>query len=83
MIQFDYSKASRFLDAREMENMKAQTEAAVQTLENKSGAGNDFLGWVDLPVNYDKQEFARIKQAAEKIKSDSDILIAVSASSLL
>ncbi len=77
MIQFDYSKASRFLDAREMENMKAQTEAAVQTLENKSGAGNDFLGWVDLPVNYDKQEFARIKQAAEKIKSDSDILIVI------
>ncbi len=77
MIRFDYSKASRFLDKREMENMKAQTAAAVGTLETKSGAGNDFLGWVDLPVNYDKQEFVRIKQAAEKIKRDSDILIVI------
>jgi glucose-6-phosphate isomerase len=46
-------------------------------LHEKTGAGNDFLGWIDLPVNYDKEEFSRIKKAAEKIKSDSDILIVI------
>ena len=46
-------------------------------LHNGTGAGNAFLGWVDLPVNYDKEEFARIKAAAEKIKKDSEILIVI------
>jgi len=46
-------------------------------LHNKTGAGNDFVGWVDLPVNYDREEFARIKAAAEKIKSDSDALVVI------
>ena len=46
-------------------------------LHNKTGAGNDFLGWVDLPLNYDKEEFARIKAAAQKIKSDSEVLIVI------
>lgn len=77
MIRFDYSKASPFLGAHEVENMKAQTETAAKTLMDKSGAGNDFLGWIDLPVAYDKDEFARIKKAAAKIQSDSEILIVI------
>ena len=44
---------------------------------NKSGAGNDFLGWIDLPVDYDKDEFARIKAAAKKIQSDSEVLVVI------
>ena len=77
MIRFDYSKAAPFLGAHEVENMRVQTETAAKTLMDKSGAGNDFLGWIDLPVNYDKDEFARIKQAAAKIQSDSEILIVI------
>ena len=50
---------------------------AHKMLHDKTGAGNDFLGWIDLPVNYDKDEFARIKKSAEKIKSDSDVLIVI------
>ena len=46
-------------------------------LHDKTGAGNDFTGWVDLPVNYDKEEFARIKVAAEKIKKNSEVLIVI------
>ena len=57
--------------------MKALTESARQLLLSKSGAGNDYLGWIDLPVDYDKEEFARIKKAAEKIKSDSDVLVVI------
>ncbi len=61
----------------EIAAIKAQAELAAKTLEEKNGAGNDFLGWTDLPVNYDKEEFARIKAAAEKIRSDSDVLIVI------
>jgi len=57
--------------------MKALTESARQLLLSKSGAGNDYLGWIDLPVDYNKEEFARIKKAAEKIKSDSDVLVVI------
>ena len=60
-----------------MEAAKAQAELAAKILEDKSGAGNDFLGWTDLPVNYDKDEFARIKAAAKKIQQNSDILIVI------
>lgn len=60
-----------------MEAAKAQAELAAKILEDKSGAGNDFLGWTDLPVNYDKEEFARIKAAAKKIQQNSDILIVI------
>ena len=61
----------------EIEAAKAQAELAAKTLADKSGLGNDFLGWVDLPTNYDKEEFARIKAAAKKIQSNSDILIVI------
>ena len=57
--------------------MAPLVKAAQDTLHSKSGAGNDFLGWVDLPVNYDKEEFARIKAAAEKIKKDTDVFIVI------
>lgn len=76
-IVFDYSKASGFVSAEEMENMKATVLCARDTLMNKSGAGNDFLGWIDLPTDYDKEEFHRIKTAAEKIQKDSDVLLVV------
>lgn len=57
--------------------MQPQIEAVDKVLMNKTGAGNDFLGWIDLPVDYDKEEFARIKAAAEKIRNDSDVLLVV------
>jgi len=66
-----------FVAQHEIDAMKAQLEAAHNTLVNKSGLGNDFLGWVDLPVDYDKEEFARIKAAAERIKEKCDVLIVI------
>ena len=66
-----------FVAPHEMKAAKAQAELAAKTLADKSGLGNDFLGWVDLPTNYDKEEFARIKAAAKKIQSNSDILIVI------
>jgi glucose-6-phosphate isomerase len=76
-LQFDYSKASMFLDEKEIKYFEGYVKTAHEMLHNKTGAGNDFLGWVDLPVNYDRDEFSRIKAAAEKIKSDSDVLIVI------
>ena len=66
-----------FVNPDELAGIKAQVESAAETLHNKTGFGNDFLGWVNLPTDYDKEEFARIKAAAEKIKSNSDILIVI------
>lgn len=66
-----------FIAPHEMENIKAEAELAAKTLNDRSGAGNDFLGWVELPTNYDKEEFARIKAAAEKIRKNSDVLIVI------
>ena len=76
-VTFDYSLADKFIREDEVELMMASIHAARETLESKSGAGNDFLGWIDLPVDYDKEEFARIKKAAEKIRSDSDVLVVI------
>lgn len=76
-VTLDYSKTAGFVAEEEIGNMKSMTLCAKDTLLNKSGAGSDYLGWVDLPVDYDKVEFARIKKAAEKIKSDSDVLLVV------
>lgn len=76
-LDFDYSKALGFVSKHEFDAMKDYVKVAHNMLHNKTGAGNDFLGWVDLPVNYDKDEFARIKKAAEKIRSDSDVLIVI------
>lgn len=76
-VTFDYSKAASFVSADEVENMRVQAAAAKDVLVGRSGAGNDFLGWIDLPVNYDKEEFARIQKAAEKIQRDSEVLLVI------
>ncbi|MCI5889724.1 MAG: glucose-6-phosphate isomerase [Lachnospira sp.] len=76
-VKFDYSKTAGYVHEHEVESMKALTESARKLLLSKSGAGNDYLGWIDLPVDYDREEFARIKKAAEKIKSDSDVLVVI------
>ena len=76
-VTFDYSLAANVIRDDEVVQMKVAADAARETLEKKTGAGNDFLGWIDLPVDYDKDEFVRIKAAAEKIKSDSDVLIVI------
>ena len=67
----------KFIAPHEMEAAKAQAMLAANTLESRSGQGNDFLGWLTLPTDYDKEEFARIKAAAEKIKKNSDVLIVI------
>ena len=76
-VTFDYGKTSPFISAGEIEKIKKQTLDAKEVLLSKSGAGNDFLGWIDLPVNYDKEEFARIKEAAKRIQADSDVLLVI------
>ncbi len=76
-IKLDYSKALTFFNEEEITNVKAQVKAAHDALHNKTGAGSDFLGWIDLPTDYDKEEFARIKKAAEKIRSNSDVLVVI------
>lgn len=76
-IHFDYSKALDFIGQNEIDNLAAPIRLAHEQLHNKTGAGSDFLGWIDLPVDYDKEELARIKKAAQKIQSDSDVLIVI------
>ncbi|MDD3253684.1 MAG: glucose-6-phosphate isomerase [Lachnospiraceae bacterium] len=76
-VTFDYSKVTGFVSEEELANFKSIAMGAKETLLGKEGAGNDFLGWIDLPVDYDKEEFARIKEAAKKIQNDSDVLLVV------
>ncbi len=76
-VTFDYSKALKFVSEEEVAQMKQETVDAKELLVSKTGAGNDFLGWIDLPVDYDKEEFARIKKAADKIKNDSEVLLVI------
>ena len=76
-VTYDYSKASSFISEDEVTFMSKLVKDAKEQLVSKSGAGNDFLGWIDLPVDYDKEEFARILKAAEKIKSDSEVLLVI------
>ena len=76
-VTFDYSKAGSFISEEEIGYMKKLTLDAKETLVTKTGAGKDFLRWNDLPVDYDKEEFARIKAAAKKIQSDSDVLLVI------
>ena len=76
-VSFDYSKTEGFVHAHEVESMKAITESAKELLLSKKGAGNDYLGWIDLPVDYDKDEFERIKKAAKKIQFDSEVLVVI------
>lgn len=76
-IKFDYSKAEEFIKEYEIECLKDIVKTTHEMLHEKTGAGNDYLGWLDLPLNYDKEEFARIKAAAQKIKSDSEVLVVI------
>ena len=76
-VTFDYSKTAPFIRDDEVELMKKLVVDAKEVLVGKNGAGNDFLGWIDLPVDYDKEEFARIKKAAEKIQGDSEVLLVI------
>ncbi|MBP1969543.1 glucose-6-phosphate isomerase [Virgibacillus natechei] len=76
-VTFNYDKALTFFDQQEMTNLDSHVQVAHQALHNKTGAGNDYLGWIDLPNNYDKEEFARIKSSAEKIREDSDVLLVI------
>ena len=76
-VTFDYSKAAPFIKEHEVESMKKLALDAKELLVSKKGAGNDFLGWIDLPVDYDKEEFDRIKKAAAKIQSDSEVLLVI------
>lgn len=69
--------AAGFLREDELAGMVPQIEAAHKQLHEGSGLGNDFIGWLDLPVNYDKEEFERIQKAAERIRGDSDVLIVI------
>ena len=76
-VTFDYSTAKKFISDDEVKYAKKLAGAAKEELVSKTGAGNDFLGWIDLPVNYDKDEFVRILKAADKIKNDSDVLLVI------
>ena len=76
-IKLNDKFVSSFIPAEEYAAIEAETVAAYKTVAQRDGAGNDFLGWVDLPVNYDKEEFIRIQNAAERIKKSCDIFIAI------
>ncbi|SEC05517.1 glucose-6-phosphate isomerase [Paenibacillus sp. GP183] len=76
-LQFDYSKALSFLAQHEVDYLADPVRLAHDQLHNGSGAGSDYLGWIDLPVNYDKEEFSRIQTAAKQIQSDSDALVVI------
>ncbi len=76
-VTFDFSVAKKFISDSEIGMIKASVEAAKEQLVSRTGAGNDFLGWIDLPVDYDKEEFARIQKAAAKIQSDSEVLLVI------
>ena len=76
-ITVDVSNAAQFVSPESLAEIKEEVLAAKKTLLEGTAPGNDFLGWVDLPENYDKEEFARIKEAAKKIQSDSEILVVI------
>ncbi|CCI87243.1 glucose-6-phosphate isomerase [Lactobacillus gigeriorum] len=77
LIKFDSSKLGTFVHENELSEMQAMVNAANAELQDGTGAGSDFRGWLNLPVEYDKEEFARIKAAAKKIQSDSEVLICI------
>ncbi|EID43606.1 glucose-6-phosphate isomerase B [Parageobacillus thermoglucosidasius TNO-09.020] len=76
-ISFDYSNALPFMKESELDYLSGFVKAAHHMLHEKKGPGSDFLGWVDWPIRYDKDEFARIKQAAERIREQSDALVVI------
>ncbi|OAB48357.1 glucose-6-phosphate isomerase [Paenibacillus antarcticus] len=76
-INFDYSKALSFINQHEIDYLAEPIKLAHDQLHNGTGVGSDALGWIDLPTQYDKEEFARIQKAAKKIQSDSEVLIVI------
>lgn len=76
-LRFSDSFASPFMKENDIKGLVPQVSVAHELLHSGKCLGSDFLGWVDLPVNYDKEEFARIKAAAQKIKADSDVLVVI------
>ncbi len=76
-ISLDYSKINKFISDNEIEKMKDEVMTSVKKIEEKTGEGSDFLGWLDLPQNYDKNEFLKIKESAKKIISDSEVMVVI------
>ncbi len=76
-VKFNAKYAEGIVSASDINAMAPKAVEAMHTLMNKTGEGNDFLGWIDLPTNYDKEEFSRIKKAADYIKSNADVLIVI------
>jgi len=76
-IGFNFKYAKDFIRENDLKGLECQVVAAHNTVNQKNGLGNDFLGWVNLPIEYDKEEFARIKKAAQKIRQDTDVLIVI------
>lgn len=76
-VKFDYSAAGKFIHPSEIDMSKSLAVTAKDMLVNRTGVGNDYLGWIDLPIAYDKEEFARIEKAAEKIKKDSEVFLVI------
>ena len=74
-LKLNLRYAGEFACEEKLLSMKQEVEAAHEMLHQGTGAGSDYLGWIDLPVNYDKEEFAQIKECAEKIKKDSEALV--------
>ena len=77
MLKFSYKNALDFMSEEELDLLKDQVQVAHEKLEEKKGAGSDFLGWTDLPETYDKEEFARILKAADFVKDNADVLVCV------
>ena len=76
-VRINRKYLSQFINPREPEYIRPYVEVAHNILHNKKGPGNDFLGWVDLPLNYDKEEYVRIKEAAAKICKNSEVLLVI------
>lgn len=76
-VSFDYSATNKFIKSVEIEMMKSAVSTAKEQLVKGIGEGSEYLGWIDLPVNYDKEEFGRVKKAASKIQEDSDVLLVI------
>ena len=76
-LKFDDSKLKSYINEDELSLMTPQVKLAHELLKNKTGAGSDFLGWINLPNDYDKEEYSRLKKTAEKIRNDADVLIVI------
>lgn len=76
-LKFDDSKLGNYINAEELELITPQVKLAHELLKNRTGAGSDFLGWLNLPNDYDKEEYARLKETAQRIRENADVLIVI------